>query len=260
MRPKFLNRWFRSGIVHLSRWKNRKHFSDDPIIICGCGRSGTTLLLAILDAHPHIFGIDEMHMFSNFGSTGPVLNTTRKPRKLHRLYGHILQRSIPRTTTRYCGKRPACVRDIARILDYFDGRVRIIHLVRDGRDVCTSRHPSRPEDYWVPIKRWVNDVEAGLAYEKHPRVYTLRYEDLVDQPTKTIKKVLDFLNEPMTESVLNWEDTTSFKKADAWFGNIQKVHKNSLRKWEKPEHRKRVEEIMADERATALLRRLDYVD
>jgi hypothetical protein len=41
----------------LGRRKEKRTFTDTPILIGGGARSGTTLLLSILSAHPAIFAI-----------------------------------------------------------------------------------------------------------------------------------------------------------------------------------------------------------
>ncbi len=46
----------------IGRLKN--DFPDPPVIIGGCGRSGTTLLLSILASHPAILGVpEELYLF-----------------------------------------------------------------------------------------------------------------------------------------------------------------------------------------------------
>ncbi len=44
-------------INHVGRKIEENRFSQSPVIIGGCARSGTTLVLAILAAHPSIYTI-----------------------------------------------------------------------------------------------------------------------------------------------------------------------------------------------------------
>lgn len=41
----------------LGRRIEQRHFSDIPIVICACPRSGTTLLQAIMDVYPRVHAI-----------------------------------------------------------------------------------------------------------------------------------------------------------------------------------------------------------
>jgi hypothetical protein len=75
------------------------------------------------------------------------------------------------------------------------GRVRFIHLIRDGRDVV---HSSVKLNWWSVEKgSWlwklfINDVRAQASHA--PGDYLeLRYGELVADHTETLKKVLDFL-------------------------------------------------------------------
>ena len=68
-----------------------------PILIGGCGRSGTTLLLAVLSCHPAIVAIDEeTRAFCPGGYLAdPTLDA---PFKFKKLYHHIMARQIPDLT------------------------------------------------------------------------------------------------------------------------------------------------------------------
>jgi hypothetical protein len=99
---RFFKSWFRG--VSGDAWGSIPYVSEsEPVIIGGCGRSGTTLLSAMIDAHPLFF-------------CGPE--------------------------SRWSEKTPGNVRVLDRIFEYFP-RARFIHVIRDGRDVvCSTRtHP-----------------------------------------------------------------------------------------------------------------------
>ena len=227
-----------------------------PVIIGGCGRSGTTLLLSILGAYTSIYAIPhESRLYSRWTKTkeGKII-----PKDWRRFIGYMLLSQVPSSAERYCEKTPKNIVYLENILNYLGPDIRFIQLVRDGRDVCTSRHPRDPEAYWVSIKRWVNDVKAGLPWRDHPSVYTLTYEDLVVNTEKHIRQLCEFLEEPLTDKVLNWEKNSNIKKSGAWHHGLQKIHNKSLRKWEKPEHAERIREFMNNNEAVELLKELGY--
>ena len=76
-------------------------------------------------------------------------------------------------------KTPRNIKSFAPLLDHFGSDVRLIHLVRDGRDATTSRHLRRPSEYYYSPETWAEIVADGLRFTDHPQVVLVRYEDLV---------------------------------------------------------------------------------
>jgi len=232
-------------------------FHNEPIIICGCGRSGTSLLLAILDAHPHIKGIDyETNIF--------VWKRYFKSHRINgiyhslRIFNQLIRVAIKTTARRWCEKTPKNVRFIPLILKELNGRVKIIHIIRDGRDVCTSYHPTT-EGYHVSIDRWVNDVKDGLAFKDHANVLTIKYEDLVQNFEDSIATVLQFLDEPYLKDLIDFHEKSNIEKHSAWFDRIKPLNNLSVGKWKNEKHRIRMREFYQNEPAMNLLQQLDYV-
>ncbi len=248
-------------INYLGSRRARRKFSDAPIIIGGCARTGTSLLLSILAGHPRIFAVPtETGVFSNW-EKNPETNGLPEhvPQRMDRIHRSFLSHTIPGTVTRWCEKTPSNVRHIEKIFAFFDERVKFIHLVRDGRDVLTSVHPERPEDYWVAPGRWVSDTRAGLAYRDHPGVLTLRYEDLVSRHEQSLELICQFLGEEMSEEFRHWFEHSKVRRNRAWCHPLKQVHTASLQKWKKPEHAARMEEIMDNPEVVELLKELGYV-
>jgi len=243
-------------INFLGKRKEKKHFSKPPILVGGCGRSGTTLLLAILSAHPKIFAFpNEVDAFTTWKKTPNGF----KPVRQDRMYRELLWRSVPDSAHRWCIKRPFNVLHIEEILDYFGPGAKFIHIYRDARQVCVSRHPDDPSKYWVPLVRWVQDTRAGLDFKDHPQVFTLDYNDLIKDTEKVIHKLCDFLDEEVADEILNWYNHATVRKNSAWFSKLQNIQTHSLEKWQKPENKERVNEIMADENVLRLMKELGFI-
>jgi hypothetical protein len=118
---------------------------------------------------------------------------------------------------------------------------RVVHLIRDGRDVCLSRLDARLRakhivlpgnkisvfghcdiTSWkgVALERAVEDdllrndlemlhwktaTEFGLRGRAYPGQYKeVRYEDLCRSPVKTLETVFDFIDVPMIPEVRQW--------------------------------------------------------
>ena len=252
----WLKRTFSSPIINFfGRLKADRHFSNPPILIGGCGRSGTTLLLSILSAHPEIFAIpNETDAFTQwkYAATGLI------PVRIDRFYRSLLLNRINSANNRWCEKRPANVQHIPEILSYFGEKARFIHLVRDPRAVCTSRHPSSPDEYWIPIDRYISDVNAGLAYNNHPQVLTIKYEDLIIDFSTTLNVITEFLAIDLTEELLDWHEHATVRLHKAWDGEVSGLDQSSLFKWKKPIHVNRVNAILSDERMQTIMKRLNY--
>ena len=252
-----LELWGRKIVRTVGPIKKDYKFDKSPIIIGGCGRSGTTLLLSIIGAHPNIFSFpDEVMAF--FDWVPDEEGDGYEPKRIDRLYRAMLLNRIPNQVDRWCEKSPPNVLYFDKILDYFNGEVNLIHIVRDGRDVMLSKHPKKPDEYWVSPQRWVNDVRAGLEFKDHSQVLTIKYENLIVDYNTTIEKICDFIGEDCTEEVYSWLENTNVKKNEAWSGQVKKLHSSSIEKWKQDKNRERVKEVMQNEEVVKLLKELDY--
>ena len=61
----------------------------------------------------------------------------------------------------------------------------IIYMIRDPRDIITSKHPKDPDRYWTHLKFWKICTPYGRKLKDHPHFITIRYEDLVRDPDGT---------------------------------------------------------------------------
>ena len=251
-------------ITKLGRMKEKAKFDKKPIIIGGSPRSGTTLLLSIIGAHPDIYAFpEELGVFFEWHNEVQYFFNDKRGRgklvpRLDRFYRAMLKFSIPNNVTRRCEKSPRNVTHFGKNLDFFDGEVQLIHIIRDVRDVMLSKHPTKPNEYWVEPEKWVKCVKAGLEYKDHPQVLTIKYENLILNSTQTIKKICEFLNEKCVEELYDYFEHTNVQNSSAWYNGVQKLHSESVEKWKKDENQARVEEVMENEEVIELLKRLDY--
>jgi len=238
------------------RYKEKKNFSDPPILIGGCGRSGTTLLLSILSAHSEIFAFPrELGLFNSVYQDD---SGRWHPSREDRLYFHLLKNTVQPTARRWLEKSPSNVTRIQEIDDHFEGRFKMIHIIRDGRDVVLSVHPTDPSGYWVEPQRWVHDVNKGLDFEDHPQVHTLRYEDIIRDYETTISSLLDFLELPLSEEMKNWHDHATVRTNHAYFKSVEELHAKSIEKWKRTSDTKRVQEFLRYPGTVELLKRCGY--
>lgn len=239
----------------LYRWTDRLQ----PVLIGGCGRSGTTLLLSMLSAHPSIVAIPfETEAFCPGAYSGAV--DLGAPFCLDVVEDYLASIPIPHYCSLWCEKTPKNVVFLGPILAHFGLRMRFLNIVRDGRDVITSKHPNRRQDhYWVSPERWIHDVGAGSRFDDHPQVMVLRYEDLVLKCHDTLKEVCDFIGIPFAEEIKNWYRHAKVRRHGAWSGLVRHEDTGSVGRWQDRKHRERVEDLMGRAEALALLRHYGYL-
>jgi hypothetical protein len=66
----------------------------------------------------------------------------------------------------------------------FDPHFHVICMLRDPRDVVTSRHGNDMARYWAPLRMWKRNFCYARPVFDHARVIPVRYEDLVTEPGK----------------------------------------------------------------------------
>lgn len=200
-----------------------------PAFIVGVMRSGTTLLSATLNRHPLVCVTPEtdfLYKLSRYpgGSEGFRRDW---PDSLYRIVDRmkptaewdkpavLLERRVhgrPLTgreaflelgamiAQRY-GKRlwvektPNHINCLPFIRQLFP-EARIIHIVRDGRDVADSlsRVSFGSPNYFDNLLRWMREVEGADAFAASDRnTLAVRYEDLVADPGSTMREVCQFL-------------------------------------------------------------------
>ncbi|HEV8125545.1 MAG TPA: sulfotransferase [Gemmatimonadales bacterium] len=222
-----------------------------PVFIVGVPRSGTTLLRAMLNRHPRIGLSDETYFFYYvyqrrrvFGDLADAANR----RRLIASYGatqrmHRLKIDLPRLNERLLAEGTSYPAFFATILQFYaeaHGKVRpgektphhawnvetllewypggrVIHLVRDPRDVCASLFsvPWGRKTATANAELWVNLTESADLGQGNPRFCRVRYEDVVAEPEQVMRNLCDFIGESYDPAMLS---TSPVSTADQpWF-------------------------------------------
>lgn len=177
---------------------------------------------------------------------------------MDRLISALRRCHITPQHTHFVEKTPRNVYAFENVLEHFGDNVRLIHLVRDGRDVITSRHPKNPDAFWIPPERWVADVESGLRWLGHPQVHMLSYEHLVLRTEETLSDLCTFLGIGFTGTFLAYPEGASIRSDAAWFGEACGLHGRSIGRWRDARYAPQVQRLLAMPRARELLMRLGY--
>ncbi len=139
---------------------------------------------------------------------------------------------------RWGDKTPAYLHHIDELVQVWPG-VRLLVLVRDGRDVALSIRslPFGANNAWAAAGDWAEGIRLGMrAAERYPaNVLTVRYEDLVANPGDEVRRICDFLGLMFGEQMLEIERSSGAKVvADQaeWFTNLWAgINQKSVGKW-----------------------------
>ncbi len=129
----------------------------------------------------------------------------------NQIYRHYANRD---GKTRWGDKNNFYLHHIGKINQMFPDAM-FLHIIRDGRDVaCSYRDlsetrglyaPTLPNSVCIAAYDWKKNIETIRRDFKHiakERTFTLRYEDLVRQPTNILQDVCSFLGEDYDDNML----------------------------------------------------------
>lgn len=263
--------------------KSAPDSADPPIFIGGAGRSGTTLVRSVLNAHPRIAigpelkitprlmklwaGVRELdpYLIDEFGLTSDEIDDA-----FAQLLRNLIQPARRRTgSPRLAEKTPNNVFVFPHLHQVFP-RSPLIHVLRDGRDVVSSllrQEWASPGDHnespltqsaEAAAKYWAKAARRGVHAEErfgaNGRMMTIRYEQLVTDPELVIRKLCAFVGEEFHDSLLRF-----YEHEDPFYESTQRpISDASVGRWK--------EDLDEDQRNTVkdlageLLVELGYAD
>jgi Sulfotransferase family len=225
------------------------------VFFVGCPRSGTTLLRRMGDAHPELAVLGELHWLPRWwerrvGMTPEGIVTTdlvdallAEPR-FHKLslegaaVANLVDDSRPKHYARFVTelfdlhgrvkrkqlvgeKTPGYVRFLPTLHALWPD-ARVVHLIRDGRDVALSlfdrtrtsrrvwRFPTWEQDpattaalYWEWNVRLGREAGSQIGADRY---YEVRYEALVADPELECRKLCNFLALPFDPVMLRFHE------------------------------------------------------
>jgi hypothetical protein len=213
-----------------------------PIFVVGYQRSGTTLLQALLGAHPRIASPPETHFIFRVAHLadyfGDLADDTALRRALHealdapvgllqdcgfdedglyerlragpRSYRRILEVMLDDFAARHGKERwsEKTPTQSARSVFHLFPDAQVIHIVRDPRDVVASsvETPWTHESAYDVARAWcrftLDNIRAGL--ETGPASFLqVRYEDLTRDPEAVLRVVCAYLGETFAPEMLD---------------------------------------------------------
>lgn len=217
-----------------------------PLVV-GAVRSGTTLLRLMLDAHsriamgpetsfPETLFLDaaslpgdavaarviEQPKWPDLGIDGDAYCDACRGRSgaeaMMLVWDHYGKRHAKPVVG---DKSPSYVRFLPSIFRVLPC-IRVIHLIRDGRDCFASQMHSRFSMHSVAIRSparqaadWCDSVAAGRRDGPSlPAYIEIRYEDLVGETARVLERICRFLGEDYEPAMLGYHDRAAKRLAE----------------------------------------------
>lgn len=254
------------------------------IIIGGLPRSGSTLLRFLLDSSETVLAgpetnffrfplwqtLDRLEKISARLSNKLDLDQSRVKRAFLKSSSsveafiqlmHLYAALNGSKKTVYAEKSPYNCHSYHRLANEVDD-VYFISTVRNGLDVVTSKiedHPKR-SGYWCSVQRYIDDCNAIFSFS-HKRHMIWEYEASVTQPIEQAERLFEFIQEPFSDKYF-LEMMQPSKTRDPSKVNQPKLKQvisdQWVNRWQAPEHKEKVREFCANERALYWLERSGY--
>ncbi|MCP9259383.1 hypothetical protein DINM_002332 [Dirofilaria immitis] len=234
---------------HADKGEHRSSFYYENILNSverGVPRSGTTLIRAMLDAHPSVRWLNTMekepkewNRLKEAGVTDEVINDAISSFILQIIAGH------GEPAERLCNKDPFTMKS-AEYLAHLFPNSKFLLMVRDGRATVHSiisrqvtitgfdlSDPKQCLDKWNHIIKIMYEQCKTIGDKRCLIVY---YEQLVLHPEKQLRRVLNFLNIAWSDLVLHHDkligkDISLSKVERSTDQVIKPVNLDALNKW-----------------------------
>lgn len=213
---------------------NLAMFAPAPFVV-GVGRSGTTLLRLMLDAHHDLAIPAETHFlpallslgerttpqaaldlvtrsdsWANMGMTSDGLARvldgadSLSAAQAARAFFHLYSARFGKT--RWGDKTPPYRNAMLTIAASLP-EAHFIHMIRDGRDVALSYRGlwfGPGDDLESQARFWVQEIEQARVQGKSVNYVEVRFEDLVTRPADTLTELCDWLDLPFDPAMLDY--------------------------------------------------------
>jgi len=248
----------------MSDWSNLQY-----IAIVGVGRSGTTLLMSMLNAHPEVAFPPEFHFINQHLAQNPsatldeAVSRLQKDARFQRLqldldevirpfsddhpfsmpdlYRQILSCYAQQQNVTIIGDKAPKYVEYLPIIQHIFPQAKIIHLIRDPRDVYLSRTKADWSAQRADILQFLAyRAQYDLGRQQGPKLFgrnylEVQYEHLLTQPENKLQRISQLLNIPFSEKMLQFSKSAKQLVASdemAWKKEVLgPLLTNNMNKW-----------------------------
>lgn len=222
-----------------------------PLFIMGVGRSGTSLLQSMLNAHSQIAFTPETHFIRHYltqkqslaSCQGQLLQdkylqdlnidleaVVNQADSVQDVYVKVLESYRAAKKKHFIGDKDPKNIEALKTIQYYFPHALIIHIYRDPRAVIASRLKaswSKDRPFWqhlLAYKAQINYIQRCQDLLGNNLV-TICYEQLLSQPQAQLNKILSKLDLAFEESMIEF-----FKQSSELVRDEEKSWKSSLTK------------------------------
>jgi hypothetical protein len=242
---------------------------DAPIVVGGFYRSGTTLLRRLLDSHSRIHCGPEVKFFKDFYgdyrhddlhhvrlfSTAATLGLTQD--ELMSIFGRAFVQAHERAAQkagkrRWADKNPENVLYLEQWRRLLPDGFYFVHVVRSPLDALASLKEAGfpkavPPAFGDKIELYRQFYEAACAHTlTYPdRSATVRYEELVHSPRRTLETLFSALGERMESQVLDCfaDEARGNGIEDPKAARSTEIYTHSVERWRRDLNAEEVEAV-----------------
>ena len=240
--------------------------SDNPVFVVGMPRSGTTLVSNLINSSEQIFIPEETHFFAQLSELRSLNNaeynskyldlsnvytrswmlspeqmefikSSTNPKQLfERLISCLLKKRNVKCA-RWGEKTPLHLMHINDILELYPN-AKIIHIIRDPRDVFRSMISADwmrlfPYDQMIRSYKCSTKLHMDSTNEN---VYSLKFEDLVQNPSQYIGEIYEYIGLEYDNTVLEnfWSSRylNFSSEHEPWkINNQSKIDSSTVYRW-----------------------------
>lgn len=244
------------------------------LFVIGVGRSGTTLLQSMLNAHSKVAFTPETHFLYHYlsplnkslppSTPEELLSRIGKDQSLNRLkldfpsivlklkydsniwvhfFYAFLDAYAAKENVENIGDKDPMNSALLKVIKKHFPDAWVVHIIREPRDVLLSRLKSKWGQKY-PLLAHLGDHKVSLekALKEGPELFDekyieTRYEDLITEPEKEIRKICDRLPIEFEDGMLDFEKSSSqlvSQEEQQWKGNIfGRILRGNTNKWKK---------------------------
>jgi tetratricopeptide (TPR) repeat protein len=248
-----MHHWTRASMANFPTSRNT---SEVPVFIAGMPRSGTSLLDQIIDAHAQAAGVGEMSGIEHFA------------RELERVYdaslpapesfGSVRDRAFRNMAAAYiqaCQKQAPGARRIVNkalgnnrvvgLLARLFPKTRIIHAIRDPRDVAVScfmggfnnaYYPWTARADWIAVA-WRESARLMEHWKRETDlpILDVRYEEVVTDPGTQFPRCVDFLGLPWDDGCTRFHESKRTVRTLSYDQVNRPLYASSVHRWQRYE-------------------------
>ncbi len=228
------------------RYRHAGNDSDQPILIVGMMRSGTSLVEQILASHPQAYG------------AGELIYWAHEDRRLRPELKEPDVADVADVATRYLEHLRGFSPDARRITDKMPHNflhlglvrlafpnARIIHTRRNPVDTCLSiyfQNFPAPHPYAYDLHDMVEFYRLYRRIMRHwqsvipaDRMIEVDYEDMVADQEGQTRRLLEFCGLPWDDACLSFQDNKRIVRTASSWQVRQPMYRSSVARWKRYE-------------------------